>query len=133
MAQIAVSGGGVCDYVVENAAMNRAPTKDQALRQVPAETDGRVVPFRRPGALFARNAPPPPSLPDLGEYERARDEPDDYRHRMIMNAIAFFATVVMVVAGLWIADVIAKMRKDQDCVLMSRPNCAHLDIQSQQR
>ncbi|MGH6739336.1 MAG: hypothetical protein ACREDY_09955, partial [Bradyrhizobium sp.] len=81
----------------------------------------------------AHNVPPAPSLPDLAAYERPRDEPDDYHHRMIVNGIAFVATVSLVVAGIWIADVMAHVRKDQDCVLMGRSNCAHLDVPARQR
>ena len=73
----------------------------------------------RRGALFVRHIPPPVS--DLKEYERRPDEPDDYRHRMIMNGLAFAVTVVLIVAGIWIADVMAHMRKNQDCVLIGRP------------
>ena len=78
--------------------------------------------------MFARNVPRPPLVPDLEKFERAADEPDDFRHRMTMNALGLAATVALIVTGIWIADVMAHMRKDQDCVLMGRPNCAHLNI-----
>jgi hypothetical protein len=42
---------------------------------------------------------------NLERYESTDDE-DDYRHRMIMNAIVMAFTAGMVVAGVWIASVI---------------------------
>jgi hypothetical protein len=71
---------------------------------------------------------PRPPVDDLKKYEAAPDEPDDYRHRMIMNGLALLVTVLLVVAGVWIADVMAKMRKDQDCVLSGRRGCTPVDV-----
>ena len=102
-------------------------------RPTPSEPEGRVLPFRPRGSLFARNAPRPPPVPDLEKFERAPDEPDDFRHRMIMNGLGLAVTVVLVVAGIWIADVMAHMRKDQDCVLTGRPGCTHVDVPLQPR
>ena len=83
------------------------------------------MPFRPRGSTFVRNVPPP--VPDLEKYERTPDEPDDFRHRMLMNGIGLVVTVVLIVAGLWIAEVMAHMRKDQDCVLTGRRGCAPID------
>jgi hypothetical protein len=52
---------------------------------------------------------------------------------MIMNGLAFAATVVLIVAGIWIADVMAHMRKNQDCVLIGRPGCTPVDVPPRQR
>ena len=94
----------------------------------PSESEGRVLPFRPRGAPFARPVPRPPTVPDLEKYERAQNEPDDFRHRMVMNGLALVVTVALVSAGIWIADVMAQMRKDQDCVLTGRPGCTHVDM-----
>ena len=109
----------------------KRPSTDHATKEQPGEPEGRVLPFRRPGALFVRHVPPP--VADLKEYERKPDEPDDYRHRMIMNGLAFAATVALIVAGIWIADVMAQMRKNQDCVLTGRSGCTHVDVTPRQR
>ena len=109
----------------------KRPSTDHAAKEQPGEPDGRVLTFRQRGALFVRHIPPPVS--DLKEYERRPDEPDDYRHRMIMNGLAFAATVALIVAGIWIADVMAHMRKNQDCVLIGRPGCTHVDVTPRQR
>ena len=97
------------------------------------EPEGRILPFRRRGSLFSRNVPRPPPVPDLEKFERKPDEPDDFRHRMTMNALGLAVTVVLIVTGIWIADVLAHMRKDQDCVLIGRPGCTHVEVPLQRR
>jgi hypothetical protein len=99
----------------------------------PNEPKGRILPFRRRGSLFARHAPRPSPVADLGKYEQRADEPDDYRHRMIMNGLGLAVTIVLIAIGVWIADVMAQMRKNQDCVLAGRPGCAPIQAQIQQR
>ena len=97
-------------------------------RQSPSEPEAQILPFRPRGSLFARNAPRPPVVPDLKQFERPAGEPDDFRHRMTMNALGLAFTVLLIVAGIWIADVMAHMRKDQDCVLMGRPGCTPVNV-----
>ena len=63
---------------------------------------------------------------DLSRYERDRDEPDDFRHRMLANLAAFAFTVALTAIGIWLAMSIADLRKTQDCVLMGRRDCAHI-------
>ena len=98
-----------------------------------SEPEDRILPFRPPGSMFARNVPRPPPVPDLEKFERAADEPDDFRHRMTMNALGLAATVALIVTGIWIADVMAHMRKDQDCVLTGRRGCTPVEVPIQPR
>jgi len=63
---------------------------------------------------------------DLSRYERDRDEPDDFRHRMLANLAAFAFTVALTAIGIWLAMSISDLRKTQDCVLMGRRDCAHI-------
>ncbi len=63
---------------------------------------------------------------DLSRYERPRDEPDDFRHRMLANMAAFAFTVALTAIGIWLAMSIADLRKTQDCVLMGRRDCARI-------
>jgi hypothetical protein len=102
-------------------------------RPTAREPEGRILPFRRPASLRPRNTPPAPAVPDLEKYERKPDEPDDFGHRMLMNGLGLAVTAVLVLAGLWMADVMAHMRKDQDCVLIGRMNCSPIDVRSQTR
>ena len=63
---------------------------------------------------------------DLARYERPRDEPDDFRHRMLANVAAIAFTVALTAVGIWLAMSIADLRKTQDCVLMGRRDCARI-------
>jgi hypothetical protein len=67
-----------------------------------------------------------PEANDLSRYERAREEPDDFRHRMLANMAAFAFTVALTAIGIWLAMSIADLRKTQDCVLMGRRDCARI-------
>jgi hypothetical protein len=100
------------------------------------EDTGRVVrlrPRQRPGVEPGRASPPsPPPVEDIGKYERDGGD-DDYRHRMIMNVIGFFACALLVVIGIWLANAIAELRKNQDCVLSGRRNCAQIEAPSRLR
>ena len=63
---------------------------------------------------------------DLSRYEQTRQEPDDFRHRMLANLAAFAFTVALTAIGIWLAMSIADLRKTQDCVLMGRRDCAQI-------
>jgi hypothetical protein len=63
---------------------------------------------------------------DLSRYERHRDEPDDFRHRMLANIAALAFTVALTAVGMWLAMSIADLRKIQDCLTMGRRDCARL-------
>jgi hypothetical protein len=63
---------------------------------------------------------------DLSHYERDREEPDDYRHRMLANIAAFAFTVALISVGIWLAMSIANLRKTQDCVLMGLRDCVRI-------
>jgi hypothetical protein len=63
---------------------------------------------------------------DLSRYQRDRNEPDDFRHRMLANVAAFAFTVALTAVGIWLAMSIADLRKTQDCVLMGRRDCVRI-------
>src|SRR5262245_46957756 len=94
---------------------------------LPPDDDHRVVPFPRrgagPGWRWPNKRPQREDGPDdLAKYERVEGE-DDYPHRMRMNLLALVVTVLLVVVGLWLAETIAEMRKNQDCFLSGRHSC----------
>ncbi len=99
----------------------------------------RVLQFR-----LRRRAPPPAQrsgpahLPhdsgagdsdDLARYEE-EDAHIDYRQRMLMNVIGIAIVVLLVSAGVWIADTIANMEKAQDCAMQGRQNCSPIDVRA---
>jgi hypothetical protein len=63
---------------------------------------------------------------DLAQYEQ--DHEVDVRRRMRINVIALVAVTLLVGFGVWIADTIAIMEKNQDCVLQGRVNCAPVEL-----
>ena len=92
-----------------------------------SDREPRVVRFRRgPGGVRTPVTGPPP-VEDLAKYERD-DGVDDYRHRMIVNVLAFAFIVALIGAGIWLADTMAQMRKNQDCVLSGRRGCIPVEF-----
>ena len=96
------------------------------------DTAPRVVPFRRPGAATQRGPHAPAGtradlVKGLEGYEEG-DAPDDYRHRMLANIAAAAFCLLLGAGGIWVAISIADLRKNQDCVLAGRRNCAQLSI-----
>jgi hypothetical protein len=105
------------------------------------DDDHRVVPFRPRGGGPRRDGwswhtrppqPPAPPVPDLGKYEGG-DYDDNYRHRMMVNLAALGFTAVLAVVGVWLVIQLADLRKNQDCVLSGRRNCAPIDVNAQER
>ena len=88
----------------------------------PAEDEPRVVPF--PGA---RKGKPRPKRDDLAPYTGSPESSADYRDRMIVNGAVLLVVVGLIGAALWLADTMADMRRNQDCVLSGRPGCTHVD------
>ncbi len=84
-----------------------------------------MIRFRREHPSPATRIRPP--LDDLAQYERT-EAPDDYRHRMIVNVAAFVFVIALIAAGLWLAETMAAMRKNQDCVLSGRRGCTPVEV-----
>lgn len=100
-----------------------------------SDDDHRVVPFRprRAGAWHRpARTPSAPPAEGLAKYEGGEHD-DDYRHRMAVNIAALFFTVMLALAGVWLALQLAQMRKNQDCVLSGRRNCAPIEVTAPQR
>ena len=95
-------------------------------REPPHSDDrSRVIGFRRRQPIVGSRSPP--AVEDLTKYERG-ESPDDYRHRMIVNVIAFVFVIGLIAVGLWLADTMAAMRKNQDCVLSGRRGCTPVEM-----
>ena len=88
---------------------------------------GQILPFQRRGPTRPRVPPTEAPVEDVGKYARS-EEPDNYRQRMINNGLAFAFCLVLVAIGVWLATTIAEMRRNQDCVLSGRLNCAQLNV-----
>ncbi len=88
--------------------------RPRTLAHPPAQSDQQT---RQPPQDFTR---------DLSRFERAPEEPDEFRHRMLANVAALAFTVALTVIGIWLAISIGDLRKTQDCVLMGRRDCAQI-------
>ena len=98
-----------------------------------ADETGRVVHFRQRPLVVPPARLHPASVPhgnetddDFAQYEQ--DEAIDYRQRMLMNVNALVIVALLVGAGVWIADTITQMQRDQDCVLQGRKNCTPIQV-----
>ena len=91
------------------------------------DNEPRVVSFRRGRSGARTPVPGPPPVDDLTKYAHSAVS-DDYRHRMIVNALAFLFVIALIGAGLWLADTMAQMRKNQDCVLSGRRGCTPVEV-----
>ncbi len=92
-----------------------------------SDNEPRVVRFRRSRTGARTPVTTPPPVDDLAKYHRQADS-DDYRHRMIVNAAAFMVVIALIGAGLWLADTMAQVRKNQDCVLSGRRGCTPVEV-----
>ncbi len=92
-----------------------------------SESERRVVSFRRARPGLPPSVTPSARVEELAKYARS-EGPDDYRHRMIVNIVAFVFVIGLIGAGLWLADTMARMRKDQDCVLSGRRGCTPVEV-----
>ncbi|MFN5449814.1 hypothetical protein, partial [Bradyrhizobium sp.] len=63
---------------------------------------------------------------DLSRYEQPREQPDDFRHRILANIAAIAFTIALTAIGIWLAMSIADLRKTQDCLLTGRRDCARI-------
>ena len=110
-----------------------------AERSNASDDDHRVVPFRPCGAAarggwrWPRRTLGASPVEDLAKYESGGEQDDNYRHRMMVNLAALGFTVALAVAGVWLAIQIADMRKNQDCLLSGRRNCAPIDVKALER
>src|SRR5262249_3069976 len=97
---------------------------------------GGAVPSPRPARERGNAAPaaaPPSPIESLAKYEGGEEREDTYRHRMMVNLAALAFTVVLALAGVWLAMQIADMRKNQDCLRSGRRNCAPIDVNAHER
>ncbi len=93
----------------------------------------RVISF--PRGRPTAGAPPkePTPVADLAKYARSRETPEDYRHRMIVNGAAFLFVIALIGAAIWLADTMADMRRNQDCVLSGRRGCTPVEVDRDRR
>src|SRR5215470_376217 len=104
------------------------------------DNDHQIIPFPPRGTdpsgggwRWRLRAPQGPATPveGLEKYEGGEQD-DNYRHRMMVNLAALAVTVLLAMAGIWLVIQLADLRKNQDCVLSGRRNCAPIDVKVQE-
>lgn len=102
---------------------------DKKKNTSPPHPEGRLLRFPSRGV---RNPRPLRAGAETGDgltrYQGGPEDPGEYRHRMKVNLAGFLVVVVLVGAALWIADTMATMRKNQDCVLSGRRDCSLVQV-----
>jgi hypothetical protein len=68
----------------------------------------------------------------LQKYEGS-GEPDDYPRRMMINLMAFAFIVMLTLAGIWLAEQMALLRQNQNCVFSGRKNCPEIEVHTRDR
>jgi hypothetical protein len=96
----------------------------------------RVVPFR-PRASRSWNdklrlLEPRSPVNNLSKYSRSPEQ-DDYRHRMLINLLAFLVLSLLVCCGVWLTDNISPGAKVRDCALIGQTNCTPIPVRSNTR
>ncbi len=90
------------------------------------DPDHRVLPFPAHGRSGSGAAAPRPPGADNKTVQR-EENADDYRHRMITNIAGLTFVVLLIAAGIWLANTMATMRKNEDCVLSGRRGCVEIE------
>lgn len=93
-----------------------------------SDSEGRVVNFRPGHAGRRTNAEVPAPVDEMAKFQASREDAGDYRHRMAVNAVVFLFVIALIGAAVWLADTMATMRKNQDCVLSGRSGCTPVEV-----
>ncbi len=92
----------------------------------PSQDEHQVVSFRSGRPVAQPTVAGPTPVEDLAKF-RAKESPEEYRHRMTVNVVAFAFIAVLIGGGLWLANTMAEIRKNQDCVSSGRRNCVPIE------
>lgn len=95
----------------------------------PSDGGPRVVRFRRRsgGAVTPHPEARDGAEADLAAYAHSPEDPTEYRRRQAVNAAVFLFVVLLIGAAIWLADTLADMRRNQDCVLSGRRGCTPVE------
>lgn len=66
----------------------------------------------------------------LTRYQGSPEPEADFRHRMLLNGAALLFSAALGGVGIWLAISMADHRRNQDCVMAGRRNCAQISIPS---
>ena len=86
-----------------------------------SDPENRVVDIRSNRRFQQAHANSQSPAENLEQFERYDGEPDDFRHRMVTNALA------LAFIALLIADSMLTMRKNQVCVIYGKRICSPIE------
>ncbi|MGN6570871.1 MAG: hypothetical protein ACTHLO_05605 [Pseudolabrys sp.] len=95
----------------------------------PSDGDHQVVSFRARRPVAGQPGPGGPEPDDLTAYAHQPEDPAEYRHRMAVNAAVALVVVALIGVAIWLADTMADMRRNQDCVLSGRRGCTPVEYE----
>jgi hypothetical protein len=121
---------GTSKLAHEPPETEESPQTAQVLQFRPRERPAERVGADRANAREFLAEPEDDQFDHLAQYEQDQEEDENvnYSHRMLMNVIAVAVVGVLIGVGVWLADTIADMERDQDCVLQGRQNCAPIEL-----
>jgi hypothetical protein len=95
----------------------------------PSET-GCVILFRprRAGSRQCAKVQPIKGAVGLPKSRPARGDDDDHRRRRLIHALGLVYCLILVIAGVWIANEFTEMKRIQDCVLSGRSRCIPIHV-----
>jgi len=98
-----------------------------------SDPENRVVDIRSNRRFQQAHANSQSPAGNLEQFERNDGEPDDFRHRMVTNALALAFIALLIGGAIWLADSMLTMRKNQDCVLYGKRNCSPIEAPASTR
>jgi len=120
--------GGTSKLIQDRPDPEGFPRTAEIIQFRPRERTGRG--YAGEAAHDLVGSPEDEPVDHLAPYEQDREEDENvnYPHRMLMNVIAVAVVTMLIGTGVWLADTIADMERDQDCVLQGRQNCAPIEL-----
>jgi hypothetical protein len=104
------------------------------MTQRPAsDLENRVVDIRSNRKFQQAHGSSPAPASDLEQFQHNEDEPDDFRHRMVTNTLAFAFIALLIGGAVWLADSMITIRKKQDCAFYGRRDCTPIEAPTSTR
>jgi hypothetical protein len=66
--------------------------------------------------------------PPANDSKPDEDAPESDRERMTINLVIGAFLALFIGAGVWLANAMVDVRKNQDCVLSGRKSCADIPV-----
>ena len=95
----------------------------------PSDGDHQVISFRTRRPSGSKPDAAGQDGDELSAFARRAEDPAEYRHRMAVNAAVALLVAALIGIAIWLADTMADMRRNQDCVLSGRRGCTPVEYE----